>query len=165
MDSYDHLYRECPVGRGPESSQRHRNSRNQEHLVGTSIRRTCPEAELLLKLYEEPGSYMVALGDLTRCKKFRLRVVKTGLDHPSDREALATFIRQIRQLNMFREVIWEERRHTPSIPSLDGGQTSFLKGRSGSSLLALWLVGCAQTTIWHAIDISSLMREAPRIPS
>ena len=34
-----------------------------------------------------------------------------GLERPTDRDADATFLRQMRRLNHLREAIWEERRH------------------------------------------------------
>ena len=68
-------------------------------------------AQLLLELYEEPDGYRVALGDLTRLQKRRLRAAYMGLERPTDRDADATFLRQMRRLNHLREAIWEERRN------------------------------------------------------
>ena len=68
-------------------------------------------AQLLLELFEEPDVYRVALGDLTRPQKQRLRAAYMGLERPTDRDADATFLRQMRRLNHLREAIWEERRH------------------------------------------------------
>jgi len=62
-------------------------------------------------LYEEPDGYRVALGDLTRIQKQRLRIAYINLERPSDRDTDATFLRHIRHLNHLREAIWEERRH------------------------------------------------------
>ena len=68
-------------------------------------------AQLLLELYEEPDGYRVALGDLTRLQRQRLRAAYMGLERPTDRDADATFLRQMRRLNHLQEAIWEERRH------------------------------------------------------
>ena len=65
----------------------------------------------MLQHYEEPDGYRVALGDLTRLQKRRLRAAYMGLKRPTDRDADATFLRQMRGLNHLREAIWEERRH------------------------------------------------------
>ena len=50
----------------------------------------------------------MALGDLTRSQKLRLRVAYTGLERPSDREADATFL----YVKSDNKTPWEERRHT-----------------------------------------------------
>jgi len=44
-------------------------------------------AQLLLELYEKPDGYRVALGDLTRIQKQRLRIAYMNLKRPSDRDA------------------------------------------------------------------------------
>jgi len=110
MDSYDHLNCECPGG----------DLRRARDLGIAAVKNSGSglppgerdQAGLLLELYEEPSGYRMAPGDLTRRQKFRLRVAYSGLERPSDREADATFIRQIHQLNTLRESIWEKRRHT-----------------------------------------------------
>ena len=109
MDSYDHLYRECPgedLCRARSLGTVALKEKWQELPPGESTL-----AQLLLELYEEPDGYRVALGDLTRLQRQRLRAAYMGLERPTDRDADATFLRQMRRLNSLREAIWEERRH------------------------------------------------------
>eukprot|EP01042_Synura_sphagnicola_P036352 gene36352-biopygen3194 len=109
MDSYDNLYRECPG----ENLCRVRTlgtvALKEKWQELPSGKRTL--AQLLLELYEEPDGYRVALGDLTRLQKQRLQTAYMGLERPSDSDADAAFLCQMRQLNHLREAIWEERRH------------------------------------------------------
>eukprot|EP01042_Synura_sphagnicola_P036570 gene36570-biopygen10208 len=155
MDSYDHLYHECP-------RDYLRRARDLGLAADWNSWLGLPPgeralAELLLDLYEEPGGCRVALGDLTRRQKLRLRVAYTGLERPSDREADATFIRHIRQLNTLRESIWEERRHTLDPAARRWSKTS-PKGRSGLSSTEVRLAECMQTTTWPS-DRYSKSRE------
>ena len=67
MDSYDHLYRECPgedLHRARTLGTAAIQEKWQEPPNGE---RTL--AQLLLELYEEPDGYRVALGDLKRLQK------------------------------------------------------------------------------------------------
>jgi len=145
MDSYDHLYRECPG----EDLLRART------LGIAAIKETWQKlpngeralAQLLLELYEEPDGYRVAMGDLTRIQKQRLRIAYMNLERPSDRDADATFLRHIRQLNHLREAIWEERRHMLD-PSARRWSEELPKGRNGSSSIGAKRVGYMQIMTW-----------------
>eukprot|EP01042_Synura_sphagnicola_P036493 gene36493-biopygen7420 len=109
MDSYDHLYRECPgenLCRARTLGTVALKEKWQELPPGE---RTL--AQLLLELYKEPDGYRVALGDITRRQKHRLRAAYIGLERPTDRDADTTFLRHMRRRNHLREAIWEERRH------------------------------------------------------
>ena len=73
----------------------------------------------------------MALGDITRRQKQRLRAAYMGLERPNDRIADATFLRHMRRLNYLREAIWEERRHMLDPSLLAAGLKSSRKARNG----------------------------------
>ena len=109
MDSYDHIYRECPHpdiadtrGRLLEGIRRQNSTLtgNEALLAAT-----------LLQLYQVEDGYRIALGDLTTSHRLRLFPIYQYLPHSTVREADALFLRLVRQLNHLRAGIWAEREH------------------------------------------------------
>ena len=109
MDSYDHIYRECPH---PDISDT--RGRLLEGIRKQNSTLTGNEALLaatLLQLYQEEDGYRIALGDLTTSHRHRLFPIYQNLPHSTVREADALFLRLVRQLNHLRAGIWAERAH------------------------------------------------------
>ena len=109
MDSYDHIYRECPHPAIVDT-----RARLLEGILKQNSTLTGNEALLaatLLQLYQEADGYRIALGDLTTSHRLRLFPIYQNLPHPTVREADALFLRLVRQLNQLRAGIWAERSH------------------------------------------------------
>eukprot|EP01042_Synura_sphagnicola_P036452 gene36452-biopygen5911 len=109
MDSYDHIYRECPHPAIADT-----RARLLEGILKKNSTLTGNEALLaatLLQLYQEAGGYRIALGDLTLSHRLCLYPIYQNLPNPTVREADALFLRLVRQLNQLRAGIWAERSH------------------------------------------------------
>ena len=115
MDSYDHIYRECPHPAIAET-----RARLLEGIVKKNSNLTGNEALLaatLLQLYLEIDGYRIALGDSTLSHRLSPYPIYQNLHSPTIREADALFLWLARQLNQLRAGIWAERSHVldPSV--------------------------------------------------
>ena len=109
MDSYDHIYRECP---GADLVR----IREQTKTGLLALHPSLPPGEqalavTLLALSEEPDGYRIGLGDLSHRQRQLLKDAYWRLERPTDHDADTTFLRQIRLLNHGREALWAERGH------------------------------------------------------
>ena len=115
MDSYDHIYRECP-----HSAIADTRARLLERILKKNSTLTGNEALLAttyIQLYQDEGGYRIALGNLTLSHRQRLYLIYQNLPSPTVRDADSLFLRLVRQLNQLLAGIWAERVLVPD-PSI-----------------------------------------------